>query len=68
VFPPALKDFEVTENDIVARDFNMILKSKEKVCGSIVRDPFKERKYGKFHNGLGLSRCQICERKIYLVK
>ena len=39
----ALKDFEVSNNNITVEDFNMILNSKEKRGGSIVKDPFREK-------------------------
>jgi exonuclease III len=39
---PSLKDFEVTKNDIVVGDFNVVLNIKEKRGGSIVRDPYKK--------------------------
>jgi hypothetical protein len=38
----ALKDSELASNNIIARDFNVVLYNYEKMGRNIVRDPFRE--------------------------
>jgi hypothetical protein len=38
-----LKDYEFSKNNIIVRDLNVILNSKEKRGGNIVKEPFREK-------------------------